>query len=65
LSALLGVGCGPGEALLVQRGISDDEGSVFRVEHRVAGAMAQIDGIGRNSAFCMRATSRRLSSTVK
>src|SRR5262249_34966709 len=25
----------------------------------------QIDGIGRNSAFCMRATSRRLSSTVK
>jgi hypothetical protein len=32
------------------------EGSVFRVEHRVAAAMAQIDGIGRNSAFCMRAT---------
>ena len=25
----------------------------------------QIDGIGRNSAFCMQATSRRLSSTVK
>src|SRR6516165_5957942 len=25
----------------------------------------QIDGIGRNSTFCMRPTSRRLSSTVK